>query len=178
MALPLSLRSAIQQTTRENKPLASAASMLQTAVGHRPNARDQVRQLYHLSLRYQVDSAFYWKASHLTPFDSGYDPRSRAVKELIYEVSTHGFENGVHPGYYTFENVAELGHEINKLREAIGVSDLGGRQHYLRWSTKTWSDWEQPMTVRSDTPMPAAFAPAPVFPTNRGWSGKTAKLVC
>ena len=125
------------------RPLASASSLINSARGRRPNARDFVRRISELSSTHAVDSAFYWKGSALTPFDSGYDPRSSQVRDLISEVSALGFENGVHPGYYTSENLPELRFEVERLREVMGDGDLGGRQHYLRWSTRTWHHWEQ-----------------------------------
>lgn len=143
MALPLSVRSAVQQITREKRPLASMSSLMKSALGRRPNGRDFVRRISELSAKHAVDSAFYWKGSPLTPFDSGYDPRSARVRALISEVSALGFENGVHPGYYTFENLPELRLEVERLRNVMGDGDLGGRQHYLRWSPRTWLDWEE-----------------------------------
>jgi len=54
-----------------------------------------------------------------------------------------GVENGVHPGYDTFENSDLLAQEVGILRNAIGEQSLGGRQHYLRWSPLTWVHWER-----------------------------------
>jgi hypothetical protein len=56
---------------------------------------------------------------------------------------SHGVEMGVHPGYFTFGDETELGAEVERCRAAIGKGELGGRQHYLRWSPETWLDWER-----------------------------------
>jgi hypothetical protein len=143
MGTPLSFRSAIQETTKKHEPLSTIKSLAGSATRTRPNARELVRELCRLSTEFQLDSAFYWKASPLTPFDSGYDPCSKSTKLLIQQVADQGFENGVHPGYYTFQDVNELRREVACLREATGREVLGGRQHYLRWSPETWKHWEQ-----------------------------------
>jgi hypothetical protein len=143
MGTPLSFRSAIQETTKKHEPLSTIKSLARSAARTRPNARELVRELCRLSTDFQLDSAFYWKASALTPFDSGYDPCSKSIKLLIQQVADQGFENGVHPGYYTFQDVNELRREVACLREATGCEVLGGRQHYLRWLPETWKHWEQ-----------------------------------
>jgi hypothetical protein len=143
LTLPVSIRTAIQETTRKHRPLSTLKSLGEIVAGKRQSAFQLVRELVALSRELGLDSAFYWKASRLTPYDSGYDPCAPKVNSLIREVSEQGFENGVHPGYYTFHNGTELDREISRLRQAIKAHELGGRQHYLRWSPLTWNHWER-----------------------------------
>jgi len=88
-------------------------------------------------------SALYWKASARTAHDSGYDAADPRVARVMDWAATHGVEMGAHPGYNTFANPAELKAEVERCRRAIGEREIGGRQHYLRWSPETWLHWEQ-----------------------------------
>ena len=142
MALPSQIRGAIQQTSLLGDLKGTARWVGRIATGHQPNARDMIHKLFAFSRQSGLDSAFYWKASRLTPFDSGYNPCSKLARQLMREAEEMGFENGVHPGYYTFENPAELHEEVTRLESALGRRPIGGRQHYLRWSPRTWRDWE------------------------------------
>ena len=71
------------------------------------------------------------------------DPRSRKIKSIISELRTQGCENGVHPGYDTYLCPEKLREEVEIVRAAMGEYAMGGRQHYLRWSPQTWTDWER-----------------------------------
>jgi hypothetical protein len=137
MAMPSRVRCAIQETTRNHSPVRTVTSLFTSTT-----ALDLVHSLARLSLDYQLDSSFYWKASPITPYDSGYDPRSPRVRGLISELHAQGFENGIHPGYETFLCPQKLEEEVGILRAATGQYALGGRQHYLRWCPQTWADWD------------------------------------
>jgi hypothetical protein len=60
----------------------------------------------------------------------------------LYWLKERGFESGVHPGYETFLSPQKLCGEVEILRQCIGIDELGGRQHYLRWLPETWRQWE------------------------------------
>lgn len=137
MAMPCRLRSAIQETTQNRSPFRTLATLVNCNTEF-----DLVRALAHLSVEHQLDSSFYWKASPVTCYDSGYDPRSRPVRSVISEVRKLGCENGVHPGYDTYLCPQKLQEEVEIVRSATGECALGGRQHYLRWCPQTWTDWE------------------------------------
>ncbi len=74
------------------------------------------------------------------------DPRLRT---LLREIHARGHEIGIHPGYHTYRHPEALTQSVVSLRrvlaeEAIDQSQLGGRQHYLRWATpitaRLWDD--------------------------------------
>lgn len=65
-----------------------------------------------------------------------------AVKAMMKRIAVRGHEIGIHPGYHTYESKKNM--ISGKLRlqnilqqEQIRQKLSGGRQHYLRWSTKT-----------------------------------------
>jgi hypothetical protein len=143
MATPWQFRAAVQETTIYRAPLTTLRQLGRNVARTAETALGWVRKLALLSSQYDLDSAFYWKASPLSPYDSGYDPRRPAIRNLIAELHAQGFENGVHPGYETFLSSERLSSEVEIVRQATGEYALGGRQHYLRWSPATWIHWEQ-----------------------------------
>jgi hypothetical protein len=88
-------------------------------------------------------SALYWKNSPKSAWDSGYDLSIKPVHEVISRLKNEGAELGVHPGYYTFNDLHRLGHEVEHICELIDETKVGGRQHFLRWHPRTWHDWEK-----------------------------------
>jgi hypothetical protein len=101
-----------------------------------------VRRLAETSMHRGLDSAFYWKASKQTRYDSGYDLREKKIRRTISWLTEHGVESGIHPGYDTYQSRSALQTEVLRIREVLPNQAIGGRQHYLRWSPATWLDWE------------------------------------
>lgn len=142
MVLPFDLRHAIKLSLEHRDPLRGATQLLQAVAPSQPSCLGLVLAVVHATQERGLDSAVYWKASRLGPFDSGYDPRDGRIRKVIHWLREHGVENGVHPGYGTFGCPQELQAELQILRSVLGTEQLGGRQHYLRWCPETWIDWE------------------------------------
>jgi hypothetical protein len=142
MILPFDLRHAVKLSLEYRTPLRGAAQLLRTLTPSQPSCLGLVQTVVSAAVERGLDSAVYWKASRLGPFDSGYDPRHERIRDAISCLEEHGVENGVHPGYRTFGCPQELEAELQILRSVIGKHPLGGRQHYLRWCPETWVDWE------------------------------------
>jgi hypothetical protein len=142
MILPFDLRHAIKLSVEHRDPFRGAAQFLRTLAPGQPSCLGLVQTVVSADLKRGLDSAVYWKASGLGPFDSGYDPRLDSIRNVIHWLQEHNVENGVHPGYSTFHCPDELQVELQILRSVLGEQQLGGRQHYLRWSPETWIDWE------------------------------------
>ncbi len=93
--------------------------------------------------RLEIPGTFYFIPKTTVPaLDGDNRPEDPAVGELLRRIDEAGLEIGVHPGYGTYrdpdlfaESVSHLRRELDRL--GIDHSDLGGRQHYLRWSTMT-----------------------------------------
>jgi hypothetical protein len=102
-----------------------------------------VVQTARISVKEKCDSAFYWKASPRTAWDSGYDPQNPQVRAVIENLMREGFEVGVHPAYGTFQAPEVLAEEVARLRVILGPGPVGGRQHFLRWRPSTWAAWER-----------------------------------
>lgn len=141
-AMPFDLRHAIKLSIHKHSPIQGAAHVLRTMAPGQPSCLDLVQTVVSAPLKRGLDSAVYWMASRLGPFDSGYDPRDNKIRNAICRLRELGVENGVHPGYQTFRRPLELEAEVQTLRTVLGEQQLGGRQHYLRWCPETWMDWE------------------------------------
>jgi Family of unknown function (DUF7033) len=158
--MPFSLRSAVGHFSKRRKPLAAAWDFLSVVARTEPAYLRAVREVVRLACSHGLRSATYWKASALTDYDSGYDPREARISRLIQSLSDLGVELGVHPGYYTYRSPNALGREVERLKKIFGEGRLGGRQHYLRWHPDSWLDWEN-CGLGYDSSV--AFAEAPGF---------------
>jgi hypothetical protein len=95
-------------------------------------------------MQFGMFGAFYFKASRLTTYDSGYKPEWTWVKALIYLLRDQGFEIGLHPSYETVDNFQRLLEEKKRFDRILGGKKYGGRQHYLRFKVPdTWLFWEK-----------------------------------
>jgi peptidoglycan/xylan/chitin deacetylase (PgdA/CDA1 family) len=66
---------------------------------------------------------------------------------MLNRIAQRGHEIGIHPGYNTYlskENIISGRAKLQRLldRERISQEIIGGRQHYLRWSTQTPAIWD------------------------------------
>jgi len=142
MALPFDFRYAVRLCLDNRSPISGGRHLLRTLLPGQLNCLGLIEYVTAAARQRGLSSAMYWKASHLGPYDSGYDPRDKRIRNLIHRLREQGVEHGVHPGYGTFLRPAVLQAELHILRDVLEEQELGGRQHYLRWSPETWMDWE------------------------------------
>lgn len=101
-------------------------------------------ELASLSEQHGLQSAFFFMAADRSTFDSGYNPCSHLVQELIHNLQQRGHEVGFHPGYQTFNNPDRFYQEKQRMDQALGATSYGGRQHYLRFQAPdTWRLWSE-----------------------------------
>ena len=110
--------------------------------GEKPAELESVREIATLAACHGLRSAAFWKTGARTEYDTGYDVSHSSVTRVVSDLRTAGVDIGIHPSYYTFEDLSRLAEEVRTLREHLGQECVGGRQHYLRWSPRTWRDWE------------------------------------
>jgi hypothetical protein len=70
-----------------------------------------------------------------------------AVRAMLRRISDRGHEIGIHPGYRTHQSASHIAAGKSALERVMGQEGIrqkiaGGRQHYLRWSTRTPANWE------------------------------------
>jgi hypothetical protein len=141
--MPFNVRSAVGHFLKRRKPMAAAWDVLSVVAEVQPAYLRSVHEVVRLARSHGLHSATYWKASAHTDYDSGYDPRQPRISKVIQSLGESGVELGVHPGYYTYRSLEELGKEVDCLKRIFGKTKLGGRQHYLRWHPESWVDWEK-----------------------------------
>jgi len=97
--------------------------------------------------RYGASCAFYFICGQ-SASDPRYDVTEPLYRKLISHILNRGHEVGLHPGYDTFLDPEKLRDELKTLQEVLernggNPTNLGGRQHYLRWrAPDTWQQWE------------------------------------
>lgn len=143
IGIPYGLREPAVQVIARRQVGAGLRDVLSGFTGAMPGSLAQVMEICERMESRGLRSALYWKASARTEHDSGYDIRDGRVARVMDWARARGIEMGVHPGYCTFGDEAELAAEVERCRAAIGEREIGGRQHYLRWSPGTWLDWER-----------------------------------
>lgn len=95
-------------------------------------------------------SNFYFMTSRgRNLMDGNYDIFHPAIKLLVHKVLQHGHCIGIHPGFGSYLSEKYIRQDVNRLRnlienENLGVSQFGGRQHYLQWKAPiTWGYYEK-----------------------------------
>jgi len=143
VGIPLDLTNSLGHTVKRHKPFATLRDLLGPALGLRPSLLEAVFRITELSKDHGLTTALYWKNSPKSDWDSGYDLSLKRVHEVVSHLKNEGVELGVHPSYYTFDNLQRLGDEVEHICEVFDESRVGGRQHFLRWHPRTWHDWEK-----------------------------------
>ncbi|MGA2596473.1 MAG: polysaccharide deacetylase family protein [Bryobacteraceae bacterium] len=137
---PFRLRRAAGHLLRRKKPSWALRDSFRF-LGSRSTDDLIIAKCIREAVQARLKLAVNWKSAAAGKFDIRYDLES--VKHLIRWNEENGVENGVHPGYMAFNNCGRLNAELDELRKAFGKTPMGGRQHYLRWSPRTWLDWER-----------------------------------
>jgi hypothetical protein len=142
VGIPFSLHASAGHVVRRRRPLSAVRDLASLLGIMEPAYLQAVRDVVQLANAHGLRSTANWKASRRTAQDTGYDPGHPRVREVIDELRTQGVELGVHPGYFTYQAAEELSAEVARLKHWLRESQLGGRQHFLRWCPDTWADWE------------------------------------
>jgi uncharacterized protein DUF7033 len=142
VGMPFDLRSTLAHSLKRRSPSATVRDLFALISSSDPMNLFLVRKLAAISKGRGLHSAFFWKCSARTPHDSGYSLNDPRIQRMIGELRKSNFEVGVHPGYDTFHHRQSLSREIGELKRALHEEFPGGRQHYLRWTPRTWLDWE------------------------------------
>jgi hypothetical protein len=142
LGMPFRIRPVVGHTFARHNPLATVRDLASLLGAGEPAFLACVRALCEMSMERRLDSALYWKSSPYSDNDSGYCLLNARIQTVIRWVREQRIEMGAHPGYYTYHSREKLREEFKDIQTAIGAHLIGGRQHYLRWSPKTWEDWE------------------------------------
>jgi hypothetical protein len=93
-------------------------------------------------------SAFYFITDRSAgAMDCNYTLQDPWIRALIRRIHERGHEIGIHGSFNTYKSRPQTKLELDILKascqeEGIVLSNVGGRQHYLRWSAlDTWDIW-------------------------------------
>jgi peptidoglycan/xylan/chitin deacetylase (PgdA/CDA1 family) len=65
-----------------------------------------------------------------------FDGQKCTVAEMIREIDHRGWEIGLHPSWYSYDDVEELKRQKEALDEALGHDVISVRQHYLHYDIR------------------------------------------
>lgn len=65
-----------------------------------------------------------------------FDNQKCTVAEMIQEIDRQGWEIGLHPSWYSFDDADELKRQKEALEKAIGHEIVSVRQHYLHYDIR------------------------------------------
>lgn len=142
IGVPFSVRNVLGHTLRRKLPLATIRDFAAPWTNIDNTYEMLLRKLVRLSRDRRLDSAVYWKAQIPGTPNTTYDFRHKRVRRLIAELHAQGIELGLHPSYATFEATHALRSEVSAVRALLNEDFIGGRQDFLRWSPKTWVEWD------------------------------------
>jgi hypothetical protein len=142
VGVPFRLRQSLGHALRRASIAATVRDLVACVSPARPALLFALGELVRAALDRGVRTAVYFKASEKTAFDSGYQLAHPKVGAVVEWLRDAGVELGVHPSHFTLGAPARLADEVAALREVLGESVLGGRQHHLRWRPESWLDWE------------------------------------
>lgn len=79
-------------------------------------------------------------------FDGHSSIAEPAVVAMLKRIAARRHEIGVHPGYLAYESERTTVSAVTRLRDTMSQAGIkqplaGGRNHYLRWSTRTPAIW-------------------------------------
>lgn len=102
-----------------------------------------IHKLVRISKDYGLNNdIFYFMTADPGPFDQGYD--ATVTRSLVKYLIGEGFQIGLHPSYEAFEDPLRLLAEKRRMDRILGMTEYGGRHHYLRFRTpETWQHFEE-----------------------------------
>jgi hypothetical protein len=110
---------------------------------------------------------FYFIPEHLhTLYDGCYTMNEPVIRDLLRHIHARGHIIGLHASYTSYDSASQTCREANILRtamekEGLYQTEMGGRQHYLRWKTPiTARNWEAAGMAYDST---LSFADRPGF---------------
>lgn len=86
-----------------------------------------------LQKEYKVSTIFFFSIGDYTTFDTNVSASKNTYRLLIKDVQDYA-SVGLHPSYFTMQNVAMLKKEKIRLEHIINKPVVKSRQHYLRFS--------------------------------------------
>ncbi len=94
---------------------------------------DTFSEILALKEKFKVRTIFFFLVADYTSYDTNISVSKRKFKLLIKEMVDYA-RVGLHPSYYTMEDINLLKTEKERLEAITNIPTLRSRQHYLRFS--------------------------------------------
>lgn len=80
-----------------------------------------------------------------------FDGQKCIVAEMIREIDRRGWEIGLHPSWYSFDNVDEMKRQKGALEDVLGHDVVSVRQHYLHYDIRVTPRVQSEAGLRYDS---------------------------
>lgn len=108
------------------------ALRMKVAAGKQTDPYDAFERMKALHVLSGVQAHYFILAAlSATPFDKNIHPQHPAMQQLVRSLQQEG-PIGIHPSFFTRDNVARLTTEKQTLEQLTGSSITTSRQHYIR----------------------------------------------
>ncbi|MCY3615749.1 MAG: hypothetical protein OXH03_11760 [Bacteroidetes bacterium] len=91
-----------------------------------------LRNMYQ-AIRAYGNATIFLKAAAHGPNDVSYQLDQPFIRNLFVDLTSDGFEIGLHPSYHAHTHIAYVRSERRALTEVTGTDPLSVRQHFLRY---------------------------------------------
>lgn len=127
-----------------------------------PSLTASIEAILKIEKKFNVRSSFFftiWPVAKTSIFDCVYklddlclfDGQKMAVKDVIVELSSQGFDIGLHGAYFSAFDNGILHHQKKILEEKTSLSISTTRQHFLRYHAKVTPRIQESAGFRVDT---------------------------
>ena len=107
------------------------------------NPFDPFDEIMDIADQYNLDVAFYFKASELGEQGFTYNISDERAFNMVQKIETRGYEVGFHPSENTVSNDVQFNEEASRLNCFLKEPMQGGRNHGLFYNNKTFLQWER-----------------------------------
>jgi len=113
-------------------------------LGVKTDPYDTFEYMIKLEKKAGLKSYFFFMGQGTSPkYDDNYDINNIYIQNLIQVIKQNGHEIVMHPSYFSFNNIKQMGKEKVILEKSFKIKIQYGRQHYLRFEIPTtWQNYE------------------------------------
>lgn len=119
------------------KDLKNLGSRFATVFSGRKDPFDEYELQVELSKKYNIPLLYFFLYRNNTNYDRTIDPNHPEFIKLLQYLNKNKIATGLHPSYYSTENVELLNEEQKQLSKNTGTEVIASRQHFLRFNIKT-----------------------------------------
>jgi len=107
--------------------------------------------MINLEKKYNFKSTFFFLVHNRHKYDGDYNFDSKEIQKLIYKLIENDIEIGLHLSYDSFDKYDLMKNQIKYFKNCLSRSNLGVRQHYLRFDVKNTWEYQNKNNILYDT---------------------------